>query len=58
MLKISISAIKGGVGKSQTTIGLACALKDKGLKMGIIDSDVTGPKIPAALGMTRALSFA
>jgi Mrp family chromosome partitioning ATPase len=53
MRKVSLFAIKGGVGKTQTTIGLALSLQGRGFTIGMMDVDVTGPKLPAALGMTK-----
>ena len=51
--RIAVFSIKGGVGKTQTTIGLARALFESGHKVGIHDVDVTGPKLPLALGMQK-----
>lgn len=41
---------KGGTGKSTVTVLLACALARRGLKVGILDADLTGPSIPHLLG--------
>lgn len=51
--RISVFALKGGCGKTQTTVGLAYALRDKGFKIGIHDIDFTGAKLPTALGMSK-----
>ena len=42
---------KGGVGKSMVTSQLAVLLRRRGLKVGILDADVTGPSIPKAFGV-------
>lgn len=46
---IGIVSGKGGVGKSQTTIGLARALTKKGEKVAIIDADIYGASIQKIL---------
>lgn len=48
---IAIMSGKGGVGKSSVTALLATALKNKGLNVGIMDADVTGPSIPRLFGL-------
>ena len=42
---IGIAAGKGGVGKSSVTVNLALSLKEKGFKVGIMDTDIYGPSI-------------
>ena len=44
---------KGGVGKSMVTSQLAVLLRRRGLKVGILDADVTGPSIPKAFGVRQ-----
>lgn len=48
---IGVCSGKGGVGKSMVTSVLAVMLSKKGLQVGILDADVTGPSIPKAFGL-------
>lgn len=48
---LAIMSGKGGVGKSLVTAQLAVALRRKGLSVGILDADITGPSIPKILGV-------
>ena len=52
---IGIASGKGGVGKSFVTSTLAVSLARKGLKVGIMDADVTGPSIPQSFGFKENL---
>ncbi len=49
---IAIMSGKGGVGKSAVTMLLATSLRRRGLEVGILDADITGPSIPRGLGVT------
>ena len=48
---IAVASGKGGVGKSFVTTMLAVSAARKGLKVGILDADITGPSIPKAFGL-------
>ena len=52
---IGVASGKGGVGKSFVTSTLAKKLASKGLKVGIMDADITGPSIPRAFGLKGIL---
>ena len=54
-LVIGIASGKGGVGKSFVTSTLAHKLASNGLKVGIMDADITGPSIPRAFGLKGML---
>ncbi|MBO6262372.1 MAG: Mrp/NBP35 family ATP-binding protein [Bacilli bacterium] len=48
---IGVLSGKGGVGKSFVTSSIAAYLNRNGLKVGILDADITGPSIPKAFGI-------
>ncbi len=47
---VAVLSGKGGVGKSMVTSLLACELNRMGKKVGILDSDITGPSIAKIFG--------
>ena len=50
---IGVVSGKGGVGKSMVTDLLAVEFARRGYHCGILDSDITGPSIPKAFGITE-----
>jgi len=55
---IAVMSGKGGVGKSTVTALMAKKLNKMGYKVGILDSDITGPSIPRLMNLQnqRAMS--
>lgn len=55
---IGVMSGKGGVGKSTVTALIAKKLNKMGYKVGILDSDITGPSIPRLMNLQnqRAMS--
>lgn len=51
MRVLATLSIKGGVGKTSCTVGIARALKRRGLKVGILDLDYRSPEVPLFLGV-------
>ncbi len=49
---IGVVSGKGGVGKSLVTCMLAAKCAKAGLKVGILDADITGPSVPKSFGIT------
>jgi Mrp family chromosome partitioning ATPase len=49
--KIAVCSGKGGVGKTTVAVNLAVALAKEGLKVGILDVDITGPNVPKVLDL-------
>ena len=48
---IAVMSGKGGVGKSSVAAMLAVGLRRAGLRVGVLDSDITGPSIPKLFGV-------
>lgn len=49
---IGVVSGKGGVGKSLVSCLLASKCRQAGLKVGILDADITGPSVPKSFGIT------
>jgi Mrp family chromosome partitioning ATPase len=52
---VAVGSGKGGVGKSSVTALIASELRRRGLKVGVLDADVTGPSIPKLFGLSGGL---
>ncbi|HEY9174653.1 MAG TPA: Mrp/NBP35 family ATP-binding protein, partial [Verrucomicrobiae bacterium] len=47
---LAVASGKGGVGKSTVAVNLACALRLRGGRVGLLDCDIYGPSIPLMMG--------
>ncbi len=54
---VPIMSGKGGVGKSLVTALTAIGLRRRGLSVGILDGDITGPSIPKLFGLRTPLAI-
>ncbi|MFQ5576097.1 MAG: MinD/ParA family protein [Anaerolineae bacterium] len=48
---ISVHSYRGGTGKSNTTANIATLLAAKGLRVGVVDTDINSPGIHVILGL-------
>ena len=48
---VAVTSGKGGVGKTTVAVNLAVTLARLGAKVGLLDSDITGPNVPLMLGV-------
>jgi MinD-like ATPase involved in chromosome partitioning or flagellar assembly len=50
---VSVHSFRGGTGKSNTTANLAVAVAQKGLRVGIVDTDIQSPGIHVLFGFNE-----
>jgi septum site-determining protein MinD len=50
---ISIHSFRGGTGKSNTSANLAALLANRGLRVGVVDTDIQSPGIHVLFGLTE-----
>jgi len=52
-LKLPVLSLKGGTGKTTICLGLAEALRDNGLKVGLLDVDIHASALPRAIHLVK-----
>lgn len=52
---ISVHSFRGGTGKSNTTANIAALLCEKGMRVGIVDTDILSPGIHVLFGVQEGL---
>jgi ATP-binding protein involved in chromosome partitioning len=56
--KVLVASGKGGVGKSSVSVNLALEMASRGMKVGILDTDLHGPNVPKMLGIENSTLLA
>ncbi|EEP76457.1 ATPase [Uncinocarpus reesii 1704] len=49
---VAVSSAKGGVGKSTIAVNIALSFARRGIRTGILDTDIFGPSIPTLLNLS------
>lgn len=55
--KLPILSLKGGTGKTTTCLGIAQAMKNLGIKVGLLDVDIHASALPRALNLNKAPGY-
>jgi len=57
MKRIIVSSLKGGTGKTSSTVNLGRAFQRAGHAVGLLDVDATAPTLYKGLGLNKAPSL-